>query len=206
MTRGTTMGKNPTAKGQGRGIEWLRAHVNYSGDECLIFPLKTRRRGYAVVGINGKIPCAARVMCELVKGPPPTPKHEAAHSCGRGNKGCVNPKHLSWKTRAENQQDRRKHGTQGRGPNMTARRIAYILTPEKVAEIRAIGDSVTKEELGRRFGVTPSNIGKVLRRESWPSGDYTPRGFAKGDPRNPSVRRARVRALGEAVPTPKEGT
>lgn len=33
-------------------------------------------------------------MCELVYGKPPMPKHQAAHNCGKGNLGCINPKHL----------------------------------------------------------------------------------------------------------------
>ena len=164
-------------KGKGEGLRWIRAHVGYDGDECLIWPL-SRSRGYAQVGINGKLLKASRVMCEMAKGPPPTPKHEAAHSCGRGKDGCMNPKHLSWKTRAQNQQDRRLHGTQGRGPNMNARRIGYKLTPKLVAEIREIGDGMSKEGLGRRFGVTPSCIAKVLSRKTWPTDGYSPRGFA----------------------------
>lgn len=165
-------------KGESAALDWLRAHINYDGEECLIWPFSLSR-GYAQVGKDGKMKKAARLMCEWVKGAPPTPKHEAAHSCGFGNKGCVSPAHLSWKTRAQNQQDRRKHGTHGRGPVMTARRISYKLTPARVAEIRAIGNSVSKEELGRRYGVTPSNIAKILKRKTWTvDGAYTPRGFA----------------------------
>lgn len=156
-----------TNKGKGKGIAWILAHVGHTGNECLIYPLKAHRRGYAVVGVNGERPLVGRLMCELVNGPPPTPKHEAAHSCGRGDKGCVNPKHLSWKTRAENQQDRRKHGTQGRGPNMWARKMRYRLNLKLADEIRAIGDSVSKEELGRRYGVTPSTIRQIQDGRTW---------------------------------------
>jgi hypothetical protein len=188
-----------TVKGQSQGMDWIMAHLNEPDGPCLIWPF-CRSRGSAVLGMRG-LPTtkAPRIMCELVNGPPPTPKHEAAHSCGCGHLGCMHPKHLSWKTRAENQQDRRKHGTHGRGPNMNARRIVYKLNPQKVAEIRAIGDSMSKEELGRRYGVTPSNIAKILRRESWPSGDYSPRGFAV------TPRRRVTQALGELTLHRKEG-
>lgn len=169
--------KPPPNKGKSAALDWLRAHVGHSDDECLIWPY-SKSRGYGQVAVNGKIKKAARLMCEWVHGAPPTPKHEAAHSCGCGHQGCVSPKHLSWKTRSENQQDRRKHGTHGRGPNMMSRRIAYKLNPEKVVQIRAIGDGMSKEALGRLFGVTPANIAKILKRESWPNGDYAPRGFA----------------------------
>lgn len=50
-------------------------------------------------------------MCQKAHGDPPSPKHDAAHSCGRGHEGCVNPNHLSWKTKKQNQADRITHGT-----------------------------------------------------------------------------------------------
>lgn len=159
-------------------LDWLRAHVNHDGKECLIWPF-SRSRGYAQVGVNRKVKKASRIMCEWVNGQPPSPKYEAAHSCGRGKEGCVNPKHLSWKTRSDNQRDRRKHGTHGRGPNMNARRIAHKLNPTLVAEIRAIGDSMSKEAIGRLYGVTPSNVAKILKRESWKvDGIFPKRGWA----------------------------
>jgi hypothetical protein len=161
-------------------LDWLRAHTGHEGEDCLIWPF-SRSRGHAQVSIKGKVKKAARIMCALVNGPPPTPKHETAHSCGCGHLGCVHPKHVSWKTRSDNQRDRWQHGTQAVGG-------AFKLNPEKVAEIRAIGNSVSKEELGRRYNVTPANIAKVLKGKTWPSGDYTPRGFA--------VRRSRRNTIG----------
>ena len=44
---------------------------------------------------------AARVMLEIVEGPPPTPEHEASHLC-YGNWLCVCPDHLLWETKQEN--------------------------------------------------------------------------------------------------------
>lgn len=167
-----------TVKGQSKTLDWIKAHVNEPEGPCLIWPF-ARSRGYANIKIAGiKTGKACRVMCEMAHGPAPSPKHEAGHSCGCGKDGCIHPKHLSWKTRSENQRERRLHGTHGLGINMRARRIAYKLNPEKVAEIRAIGDSMTKEDIGRRYGITPANVGKILRRETWPTGDYSPRGFA----------------------------
>lgn len=40
---------------------------------------------------------------------------DAAHSCGRGSSGCVNPSHLRWASRAENEADKNAHGTRSRG-------------------------------------------------------------------------------------------
>lgn len=194
-----------TVKGQSKGLDWIKAHVDEPDGPCLIWPF-SRSRGYACIGVKGMTNKACRIMCEFVKGPPPTPKHEAGHSCGCGNQGCIHPKHLSWRTRAENQQERRLHGTQGKGPNMNARKILYKLNPQKVAEIRAIGDGMSKEAIGRRFGITPSNVAKILKRKTWPNGGYTPRGFPPGDPRNPSIQKRLARLSAEQAPPAKEGS
>jgi len=168
-------------KGQGEGLAWIKAHVAYQGDDCLMWPL-SRGRGYGHVSVNGRVLKASRVMCELVNGPPPTPDHEAAHSCGNGHEGCVTPKHLSWKTRAGNQRDRRAHGTQAAIlPGATTRK----LTAENVAEIRSLAGLLTNTELAARFGVTRSTIRQILLRKTWVNGRPGKGGFADGDPRNP---------------------
>lgn len=43
----------------------------------------------------------ARVMCEVIHGPAPTPEHEASHLC-EDNWLCVCPDHLIWETKKEN--------------------------------------------------------------------------------------------------------
>lgn len=153
-------------RGKGAGIQFLRANVAYDGITCLLWPLSCDDKGYAVVRFDGKNRKAARVMCEMVKGPPPTPQHEAAHSCGRGHHGCIDPRHLSWKTRAENQRDRRQHGTAGRG--LGGYRLRK-LTPEQVREIRRLGGKKNRDALARMFGVTPAAIGNILAGRSWKS-------------------------------------
>ena len=66
------------------------------------------KKGYPRgVMVGGRRQSAHRAMCELVHGPAPTPKHQAAHSCHRGCDGCVLPQHLHWATDAENRAERR---------------------------------------------------------------------------------------------------
>jgi hypothetical protein len=48
-------------------------------------------------------------MCKLVNGDPPA-GYETAHSCGNGHLRCITPKHLHWKTPAQNQQENSKRG------------------------------------------------------------------------------------------------
>jgi hypothetical protein len=150
-------------KGTGYGIAWLRAHVSHRSDDCLQWPLSCDDKGYGILRFNGRKSNAARLMCEMAHGLPPTPDHECAHSCGRGHKACTNPRHLAWKTRAENQQDRRQHGTHGK-PGVVGR---SKMTPEQIAEIRKIGRAETQTALARRFNCTPSNISKILGGARW---------------------------------------
>lgn len=148
-----------TTKGVSPVTDWLVAHVTYRGDECLIWP-HGRSRGYGVLKYEGKTQKAHRVMCRLAHGEPPTPDHEAAHSCGRGDDACIHPDHLSWKTRAENQADRRLHGT------TTTSGKRRRLNGKQVEAIRADTTS-TNADLAKKHGVTRSAIRKIKLGELW---------------------------------------
>jgi hypothetical protein len=55
-------------------------------------------------GRGSAIALVARIMCEWRHGAPPSPLHEAGHTCPTGeNHRCVNPFHLEWMTRVENE-------------------------------------------------------------------------------------------------------
>lgn len=76
-------------------------------DECIIWPFARLANGYANwMGIP-----ASRAVCKIKYGEPPFSGAEAAHSCGKGHGGCVNPHHLRWATHSENMLDKREHGT-----------------------------------------------------------------------------------------------
>lgn len=140
--------------------DWITEHVAHEGDECLIWPFSRQPTGYGQVGIAGrKTGYAHRVMCELAHGASPTPNHEVAHSCGRGRHGCVNPKHLSWKTPSENQRDRRGHGTH----NTVGFRYYPKLTDEQVRYIRALKGKKTQRELAAEFRVSFQTISSIHR-------------------------------------------
>jgi hypothetical protein len=179
---------NPITKGKGKAVQWLRDNVTYAGDGCLLsWPFyRHPKKGYGVFGYNGKLYHAPRFMCELVNGPPPNPKHEAAHSCGNALLGCLAPNHLSWKTPLENAADKQLHGTAatrwGKQPTR------YVLTADDVAKIRALEGAVTQRELANRFGVSENNIQLILKRKTWKDGTRRTGCFVKGDPNNPSKR------------------
>jgi len=149
--------------GKGRGYKWLIDNASHANNDCLIWPYTCDTRGYGQVGYRGKVLRASRLMCQIAHGDPPTEKHQAAHSCGNGAKGCVNPRHLSWKTNSENQYDRRRHGTHGGS-------LGYVhtkLTPEKVRQIRALRGIETQKDLARKFGVSDATIRGVQTGRWW---------------------------------------
>jgi hypothetical protein len=72
------------------GAEWIEGHADYlQKDCCLIWPFGRNSTGYGLVTIDGEQTYAHRAMCKRVHGEPPTPEHQAAHSCGRGHDGCL---------------------------------------------------------------------------------------------------------------------
>lgn len=143
--------------GSGKTIEWIRYHANYDADFCLIWPFCRNPNGYGTFGYLGKPHYAHRFMCEFVNGPAPTDEHEAAHSCGNGNMGCVNPRHLSWKTKSENRIDALNHGTGVRGRNGRKR-----LNESQVAEIRSLQGKMTQAEIAAKFGISEPNVRAIL--------------------------------------------
>lgn len=135
----------------------------YDGDECLTWPYSRDEHGYAQIDIDRRRHKVSRYVCARRHGEPPTPKHQAAHSCGRGHLGCVTGCHLSWKTRAQNEADKLLHGTHNRG----ARHGMSKLTDRDVAEIRSLRGIVTQKEIAAKFGVSKGHIREILAGRSW---------------------------------------
>ncbi len=92
--------------------------IHAQDDECIFWPYIRSPKGYAILAAtktNKHSKFASKVMCERIHGPAPTPFHQAAHSCGNGHLGCINPNHISWKTPQENTLDRLVHRATGIG-------------------------------------------------------------------------------------------
>jgi hypothetical protein len=142
---------HPPSKGKGKAFRWLTENVSHAGDGCLIWPFgRDKRVNRGMLKHNGKNYWAHRLMCELVHGAPPTPKHQAAHNCGKGHYRCVNPRHLEWKTNAQNQLDRAKNGNALRNPHGPK----GALTPEQKAEIIALKGTMTQMAIAAKFGIS----------------------------------------------------
>ncbi len=142
----------------GEPLAWLIQHVEHKGDACVVWPFGKGSSGrYGAVFFDGRVRGAHRVMCELKHGKPPSPGHLAAHSCGNGRDGCVNPKHLRWATITENGEDRRRHLAAGvEGWPKPAK-----LSPEDVAAIRESKGVVAGKLAARMFGVSESLVSRI---------------------------------------------
>jgi hypothetical protein len=156
-----------TVRGKGRGLAFLRAHIDYQGDDCVIWPMGRDRDGYGLFGYNGGRSIRAhRWMCEQKHGQAPTEKHYAAHECGNGHLGCVNPKHLKWKTQDENALDAIRHGTTRTGKGRKLRK----LTHDQVLDIIALKGLKTNAALSKIYGVCDRHIRLIQSGGSWRGG------------------------------------
>ena len=159
--KGSSTFENPQP--HNKRLIWLAEALKYDGDDCVIYPFVPCQNGYGSIIVEGRTEYTHRFVCLRFKGQPPTRKHHAAHECG--NKLCVNPRHISWKTNSENQLDRPGQGT--------ARVRRYILTPEQVAKIRASEEKTAI--LAKQYGVNEVSIRQIRAGKTWKK---TPRIFS----------------------------
>jgi hypothetical protein len=131
-------------------VKWIKAHRTYNDDKCLTWPFARNDDGRAMMDGGG----ASRAMCAAAHGPAPFKKAYAAHNCGRGHEGCVNPQHLRWATGTQNAADRLLHGTLGRK-----------LCPDDIRTIRV--SVLTQVSLAEMFGVSQTMISRIQLRQSW---------------------------------------
>ena len=135
----------------------------YRGEDCLIWPFATDRKGYARLSVNNENCRVHRLACIAVHGAPPSSSHQAAHSCGKGSSACVAPSHLSWKTPLENSADTKLHGTSNAGE----RHRSVKLTEAEVFEIRGRPMTESRVRIAKEFGVNPSTVSQVIHRKTW---------------------------------------
>lgn len=111
--------------------------------------------GYGTVGDGNKGELAHRIAYETWVGSIPQGK-VVRHVCD--NPPCINPDHLRAGTQIENMED------------MTSRDRFYSkLTRDDVVQIRErySAGGITHETLGKEFGVSGSNISRIVNRKGW---------------------------------------
>lgn len=145
------------------GERWIEENKLYDGDDCIKWPFFISSAGRGMVVWKGTRMTAPRAMCYALYGEPDHRLIEAAHSCGNGHLGCMNPRHLRWATHMENVEDRAKHGRDRKGEEINTAR----LTEGDVREIRAMPASLSAKEIAKIYGVTKSTIVKARNGRTW---------------------------------------
>jgi hypothetical protein len=142
---------------EGEVPEWLQSHAAYQGDDCLEFPYARKPSGYGALKFEGRIMAASRAMCILAHGHPASEELVAAHSCGNGHLGCVNPKHLRWATALENAQDLVKHREMGIRPLQSG------VDMDRVTDIMRVRGLEPQKVTAARHGISASMVCRIQR-------------------------------------------
>lgn len=159
-------------------MRWIRDHLDYQEDWCLIWPFGRTSHGYGTIRRDDKQMGAHRYICELVHGAAPD-GHQAAHSCGRGADGCVNPRHLCWKTPSENQHDRTD----------MRHRAKRKLTAEAVDDIRACAGRENCTVTAERHNISDAAVRQIQAGKLYRSDRRVERVFTEAEVHR--IRRAR---------------
>ncbi len=147
------------------GSVWVfRAGRRYRNSPWRPLKQEVIRGGYLRVVLNPG--CHRRLIHRLVldafRGPCPEGM-ECRHLDGtRTNNALSN---LCWGTRAENVEDKKRHGTEAYGERQWKARLTTDLVRTIRAEYAAGGTSHPR--LARKYGVHQSTIGHMLRGTTW---------------------------------------
>lgn len=169
MTRPQNPRKRPV---RGSALRFIEDSAATGGQNCIVWPFYRDAGGYGKIVLNGKTCRAHRVTLAIATGAD-QPNMEAAHACG--NRGCINPEHLRWATRTENQSDRYLHGTDTRGE----RHGMSKLTAEQVLEIVELRLTHTQQQVANKFGISRGAVSDIDRGLRW--------GWLTGLARNPET-------------------
>lgn len=144
-------------------VEIVRALLRYT-DDCIIWPFSIAPDGHPMYSDGSGKTSLGRMMCEIKHGPPPTPQHHAAHSCGQGHEGCYNWAHLYWATPKENARDTVLHGRSLKGmKNVNAK-----LSDDDVREIRRlIASGRTLTSIAKQYGMSLTPISSIRLGKTW---------------------------------------
>ena len=140
---------------------------------CWLWPGKSGSNyGYGRVKVGGKRWMVHRLSYHQNVGPIP-PGMVVMHSCD--NVACVNPRHLSVGTVAENNRDASVKGRSSKGVLHSIKIIATVargvknkatkLSREAVEDIRS--SSLPQRKLASKYGVSQMAVFNVIHRKSW---------------------------------------
>lgn len=143
-------------------IKWMHENKTCDSDECLTWPFARNKTGYGNVFYDGRYTVASRLMCIFAHGEP-IGDFDAAHSCGNGHLGCVNPKHLSWKTKSENESDKISHGTRATGESCSFAKLSWDI----VRSIRKDALTMRNKDISEKYGIDRRQISNIVHMKKW---------------------------------------
>jgi hypothetical protein len=160
MTKSRGLQKHPP---KGAKAAFVEMAVDYTGNDCLIWPYHRNWNGYGVIEFRGQRNYRVhRIICERRHGPTPADKQVAMHLCG--TPACVAPAHLRWASQRENLADRVNHGTMTRGARLPHTKLKEADIP-RIRTLAKLGTNNT--QLAKRFGVTRKAISHLVNRKTW---------------------------------------
>jgi hypothetical protein len=130
-------------------------------DECIEWPYALTHNGYPQMmrRDNQRTVRVTIFVCEQVHGPRPAGRVDAAHSCGI--RRCVNPRHLRWATRRENEADKLLHGTLRTGVRAPQAKLTQSQVDD--ARRRFAAGTVTQGQLAIEFKMNQAAISRMIR-------------------------------------------
>ena len=144
-------------------IRRFYTYVTVAGpDDCWEWLGSRAGGGYSQYSFGGERMRAHRFAFWIATGHQPGAL-QVNHHCD--NPGCVNPRHLWLGTQRENMQDAVSKGRMAHGE----RNASAKLTEVQVLEIRRkyAGGTVLQRELAVEYGVSASNICRIVTRKKW---------------------------------------
>ena len=119
--------------------------------------------GYGQMRVGGRKRLCHRLSYEEHRGVIPAGQC-VLHRCD--NPACINPEHLFLGTQPQNIADMIAKGRDRKACLKGEAHSQAKLTEADVIEIRA-AQGLSQTRLGAIYGVSPSQIGQILRRENW---------------------------------------
>ncbi len=136
--------------------KYTLTHETYSfnGTACKIWIGNALKDGYPETYIDGQTLRMHVVACAIGNNYQRVPDLHAAHECGHSS--CVNPLHLTFKTRSENMADKVKHGTDNRK-----------IPTEIIFDIRKRHlDGESRKSIAQLYSLNIRHVGQIINKET----------------------------------------
>ena len=143
---------------------YLKSVAQTTTEGCIVWPYGTSQ-GYGSVRFRGRHMNASRAVLILATGQDPRELESSHGPCH--NRLCVNPRHLKWVARTENQRDRARDNTvtmiQGEQHPSTH------LTDEEVRKLRKRyqEDDIRQIALAADYGIAQSSVSRIIKHQTW---------------------------------------